>query len=81
MRKGSAPAADRCVEALERIGLSKMNGSIREELDCSICNELDRMRVRVLEGEWLDSETADRIAASSQGTATSICVVRLRNDH
>lgn len=41
-----------------------MNGSIREELDCSICNELDRMRVRVLEGEWLDSETADRIARS-----------------
>jgi len=39
-----------------------MDCGLRNELDASICNELDRMIVRVNEGEWLDSEAADRIA-------------------
>lgn len=39
-----------------------MDCELRNELDASICNELDRMMVRVNEGEWLDSEAADRIA-------------------
>lgn len=38
-----------------------MDCELRNELDVSICNELARMIVRVREGEWLDSEAADRI--------------------
>lgn len=39
-----------------------MDADLRNELDRSICSELDRMIVRIKEGEWLDSEEGDRIA-------------------
>lgn len=39
-----------------------MTSAQRRELDASLNNELDRMIKRVRQGEWLDSDTADRIA-------------------